>query len=231
MQEEKWFHLKIDRINWLTSGYLILDLKLSSQFHFEAGQYTMFRLKDDQGFFDCYYSIASYPLVEGPLQFCILPRGRSLPVYKSLKIGDEICLASPRGDFRLNNNHLPKIFIAGGSGISPLKSMIDGMYALGEAKEKVHLVYGCQQSEAMPFQKDFEKMKKNSSFTFKTWYCAQESTSSLVAEGLVTDFIEPSFIKGAEYYVSGPPPMVQAVETFLKNHFHVPSESINTERY
>jgi Na+-transporting NADH:ubiquinone oxidoreductase subunit F len=73
------------------------------------------------------YSVAGDPLDRNHVDLIIrlVPNGICTTwVFEHLKVGDEVTLNGPHGDFRLQNTPAEKIFIAGGSGMAPFRSFL-----------------------------------------------------------------------------------------------------------
>jgi CDP-4-dehydro-6-deoxyglucose reductase len=111
---------------------LKLQLPAAERFQFLAGQYLEFLLKDGQR---RAYSIANAPEQEGPLELHIrhLPGGvftdfvfgTGMPV---LKEKDILRFEGPLGSFFLReDSKKPIIFLAAGTGLAPIKSIIEQM--------------------------------------------------------------------------------------------------------
>ena len=76
------------------------------------------------------YSIASDPAEKGILDLIIrlVPGGICTTYcFEHLKEGDELRFNGPYGDFRLSESASPIVFVAGGSGMAPIKCMLHHM--------------------------------------------------------------------------------------------------------
>jgi NAD(P)H-flavin reductase len=113
-----------------TPSTRILRLDLGgSTFAYEAGQAAMIGPADHQARVP--YSIASAPaesVLHGRLEFLIKvePSGRWGGRFDSLAVGDEIGVRGPYGSFTFPAKPVEDrfLFIAGGTGISPIRAMI-----------------------------------------------------------------------------------------------------------
>lgn len=114
---------------------LKLQLPAAERFQFLAGQYIEFLLKDGQR---RAYSIASAPEAEGPLELHIrhLPGGLFTdfvfgtdPTH-ALQLKGILRFEGPMGSFFLREDtQKPIIFVAAGTGLAPIKSIIEHMQA------------------------------------------------------------------------------------------------------
>lgn len=115
------------------------------------------------------------------------------------------------GDFVLPQNlHLPLVFIAGGVGITPFRSMIK--YIVDKNfKVDIVLIYLNNNQEEILFLSLFKKAKENG---VKTIYFLTSENGHLNKDGikkLVSDFQKRIF------YISGPQPMVRNFEKMLRS--------------
>jgi len=85
------------------------------------------------------YSIASDPAhgEEIDLQVRYVPRGISTTyIHRYLKVGDELTVSGPAGDFRLRDSSRDILFVAGGSGMAPIRAMLLDMVAKRNPRRK-----------------------------------------------------------------------------------------------
>ena len=76
------------------------------------------------------YSIASDPAEKNVIDLIIrlVPKGICTTYcFKYLKVGDEVKMNGPYGEFRLSETDAPIVFIAGGSGMAPIECMLHHM--------------------------------------------------------------------------------------------------------
>lgn len=129
---------------------------------------------------------------------------------KNLKLGAEIIVNNLSGDFVLPRDERRKlVFIAGGIGITPFRSIMKYLLDAGECRDII-LLYSIKNENEIVFRDIFEEMEK--SCTTKTKYVVTEK-DGYIDEALlkkeVPDWPERLF------YVSGPEPMVAAFEKML----------------
>ena len=107
-----------------------LELTSPDSMPFTAGQYVQFLIpgteRDAQPLYRA-YSIASPPSSPGRLMlvFQRIPGGAcSSYVFERLHAGEEITINGPFGEFSLRDSRRDIIFVAGGSGMAPLRGML-----------------------------------------------------------------------------------------------------------
>ncbi len=218
MLDVKQLPVKIESIKIYSDKLRVFSLQLpvNSGFSFVPGQFVMLSLP---GLVDSTgrkitkaYSIASSPGDREILELCIVnyPNGvLSTPLFR-LKVGDEAIVTGPYGVFKLK---MPvqkgTIFIAGGTGIAPLISMLRLLYSEGY-KEKLWLFYSISEQKLFMFKDELLGYVKSNNL--KLIVSTSNSGSSLEFEkGRVTDTF-PKFAadisKEAQFYICGPPLMV-----------------------
>ncbi len=102
-------------------------------------------------------SLTSSPTEKGFLEICVRDAGSVTGALHKLKVGDEIGVRGPYGNSfpveELKGSNL--LFVAGGIGLAPLRSVIK--YVLSHRGEygKVYILYGARSPEEMVFQDEF----------------------------------------------------------------------------
>ncbi len=114
-----------------------IDLVEPASMSFRAGQYVQFVLpgteSDPQPVYRA-YSMASPPSRAGRLSllFARVPGGACTSyVFDQLRAGETVTLNGPFGSFYLNESARPIVFVAGGSGIAPIRAMLLDMAERG----------------------------------------------------------------------------------------------------
>lgn len=127
---------------------------------FVAGQYLSVRYGDTTRV----YSVASSP-TRDDIEFCIgrVPGGElSEDLAVDLEEGDEVTLRGPYGDLLLAEpSHRDLVFLATGTGVAPLKGMIDYAFETGfdeyeGERRNVWLFLGAAWADTLPYHDAFE---------------------------------------------------------------------------
>jgi CDP-4-dehydro-6-deoxyglucose reductase len=120
---------------------LHLQTPRSNRLRFLAGQSVALELP---GGITASYPVASCPCDDRNLQFHIRRRegdAFAARVFGNLGAADTVRIEGPRGSFVLNEeSNRPLVFIAGGTGFAPIKSLIEHAMAL-EAAESLNVVW------------------------------------------------------------------------------------------
>ncbi len=146
---------------------------------------------------------------------------------KKLKLGTKIQISPPMGDFILpRNNRRQMIFVAGGIGITPFRSILKFIYDTRDSRN-IKLVYAARTEDDFIFIDLFKKVPgleliQLVSEPSKTWTGASGkldiSNIDKLAGGLKNKLV----------YFSGPEPMVEKLDKDLKKHGH-PDNLIKTD--
>lgn len=118
---------------------IVLQFVKPEGFQFQPGQFLQFRVPEGEGFVLRSYSISSAPH-DLYLEFCIkiLEAGKGSTFFSQLKVGHSAQVSDPRGLFTVKPEHLSsKVFIATGTGLAPVMSMITSL-AYKQVSQPVH---------------------------------------------------------------------------------------------
>jgi len=177
---------------------------------FTAGQYAQLGFN---GVPARSYSMANWHGDDG-LEFHIrrVPGGAtSEHVHSALKTGDKTTLEIPLGSSSLRRQHSgPVLCIAGGSGLAPIKSIVETALAYG-MKQPIHLYFGVRAERDLYLVEHFQALaKRHPNLTFAP--VLSEAQSAQYRSGFVTQVVaeDLSDLDGWKAYVAGPPPMVDA---------------------
>ena len=167
------------------------------------------------------YSIASCPSNKKHIDLMIrkVPGGIcSTWAFDHLKDGDQVYFSGPFGDFRLSNTSAPVLFIAGGSGMGPIWSMLNDMKEKGTGR-KAYYFFGAQTGRDLFLAEELFDLQKNlPAFTFIPALSNEPAGTGWNGErGLVTDVVSRYFpdCSGFEVYVCGSPGLIDACKKIL----------------
>ena len=192
----------------------------------KAGQFLHYVLNheatDDRGS-DRWFTIASAPCerhVRLTTRFSSKVGSTFKKTLKAFKPGDTIEISDLDGDFIVSDPKKEYVFIAGGIGITPFRSILKQAEHEGE-KLRVKLIYANRKTVAA-YQKEFEAMaKRNRNLKIHCLFSPQRIDKQTIKE-LVPDLKKPFF------YVSGPEPMVEAIGKMLQQ-IGVPKKRIKQD--
>jgi Na+-transporting NADH:ubiquinone oxidoreductase subunit F len=202
-----------------------LELLEPEKISFKAGQFIQFEVpayeKTPERIFRP-YSFASSPSNTGIIELHIryVPDGISTTyIHRHLKEGDEVFINGPFGELHLRESNRDMVFIAGGSGMAPLRSMLHEMEIMG-IKRKTRYFFGAVTQRDLFLvdeMKQFEE--KLHDFRFIPALSAPLSEDDWKGEtGLITEVVD-RYIKSGEnieVYLCGSPGMVGACLKVMK---------------
>ncbi len=194
----------------------------------KAGQYGVYKLphpnaddRKDRRFF----TISAAPFEQNPRITTRItsPKGSSFKsALDHLKVWDEIELATVGGDFVMENPQAHHVFIAGGIGITPYRSILRQLDHDNQPIN-VQLIYANRNRDAV-FKTELEELATRHP-AFKIDYVLEPQR---VDEPTVSKLVPK--LEGSMVWVSGPEPMVEAVEKVLKK-LNVPLGHIKTDYF
>lgn len=166
------------------------------------------------------YSFSSMPR-DGEVSFLIrnVPGGlMSGYLTGSAKAGDEIVMNGPKGSFYLRDIVRPVLMLAGGTGLAPFTAMLDKIVASGGSPFPVHLIYGVNNDTDLV---DIDKLEAFAQAlpNFSYALVVVDPNSAQPKKGYVTNHLEDGQLNAGEVdiYLCGPPPMVEAVNQYLRD--------------
>lgn len=179
------------------------------------------------------YSMANIP-AEEDLRFTIriatpppgeteIPAGVASSYLFTLKPGDRLTLSGPYGDFFVKDTDREMCFIGGGAGMAPLRAHIFHQLLTVKTIRKMTFWYGARSKIEMFYEDEFEALDRNyDNFSFHVALSDPQPEDNW--DGL-TGFIHQvafdTYLKKhedpteIEYYLCGPPMMLNAVEVML----------------
>lgn len=208
----QYFSGIVTRLEDLTHDIKLLRVTAENglPLHFEAGQYAQLSFNSVPA---RSYSMANQS-GESHLDFHIrhVPAGvTSDYVHKTLKTGDRIRVDVALGSCFLRQHHTgPILCIAGGSGLAPIKSIVDTALNHG-MKQPVHVYFGARTERDLYLVEHFRRLtEQHSNLTFIP--VLSEAQSAQYRSGFVTQAIAQDIadLSGWKAYVAGPPLMIDA---------------------
>jgi ferredoxin-NADP reductase len=209
---------------------LVLDVPehCTSRFDYQAGQFLTVRVTvDGQDLRRC-YSMSSAP-VEDELRITVKrdPGGLvSNWLNDTAAEGAEIHAAPPEGRFLLRDNDAEIVAFAGGSGITPIMSLV--RTALASSSRPIRLFYANRSRSAVIFADALARLTAAHTDRLTVTHHYDDDS------GVVTTSAIEAFLGGvtgrADHYVCGPGPFMDTVEATLLAA-GAPGERVHLERF
>lgn len=243
----KFNKLRIASINRETADSVSVAFNipehLQSQYQYIPGQYLTLKLNINGEQVNRSYSFCSSPSWNEPMTIAVkeVNGGKaSTFINRNLKAGDEIEVMEPMGNFHspLNaSNEKHYILFGGGSGITPLFSILKSVLAI-EPKSHITLFYGNRDEQSIIFKEKLQGLvnqnpnrlkvvhilDKPSSFTNYNGFVVKEMALKLLRENTNLNFTH------AEFFICGPTPMMKETESAL-NELGIPKQHIHIEYF
>lgn len=122
-----------------------------------------------------------------------------------LELGTKVTISAAMGDFVLpKDTAVPLIFVVGGMGVTPVRSMVKWLTDKKENRD-VQIIYTVRSEEEIAYKNLFESYGAK----LKIILSGQHKTNPLSSQ-LVMEFAKPT--SKSLIYVSGPEPMVEKLE-------------------
>ena len=139
---------------------LRLRLPTGQRLRFRAGQYLQVRLDDGSA---RSYSMANPPHENDGFTLHVrhVPGGRFTSRLAGLKAGDTLRVEAPFGDIALDlEDPRPIVFVAGGTGFAPVKSILDDMMKR-EVRRPIALVWGARDPAGLYLPQAVERWRSH----------------------------------------------------------------------
>ena len=217
----------IQHIDMLTPHVMHLTCTSSDpSFSFLAGQYGTVVIDQTTR---RQYSFCSSPQHKHAFEFVIdtTPQGPGSLFFCSKNIGDTFQMLAPLGTFVLETSPKKSVFVATGTGIAPLRSMIlDAVLT-----RDMTLYWGLRYETDMYWNAEFEALATQHPTFHYTLVLSKPEDTWNGNRGHVTEHISrDTLANDADYYLSGNKDMIVDVKTLLLAQ-HVPEGQINTELF
>jgi ring-1,2-phenylacetyl-CoA epoxidase subunit PaaE len=196
-------------------------------YNYKAGQYLNLKVKLGGKVLDRCFSISSSPL-DKFLRITVKLNGEvSHYFHDQARVGDKIQSLLPVGDFTIApdlNQSNAYAMIAGGSGITPLYSMIRTLL-VSEPKSKITLFYSNRTTESTIFFSELEKLQSQ----YKGVLTVQHFSNGVrLASNAIKQYSTAN--PQANYYICGPTSLKDAAKTYLAES-KVNPDNIHTEEF
>ncbi|MBU0664222.1 MAG: FAD-dependent oxidoreductase [Proteobacteria bacterium] len=196
-------------------------------FNFTAGQYMLVDLGEELvhplSLSDC---PEETEFIEFTKRMTGSPYCRRL---ESLKKGEAIIVKGAAGKFYCEESDNTLVLIAGGIGITPLRSILKSLEKKKGALCTVILIYGNLNREDIAFRTELESLKLPD---YRLVHVLSDTTNmenayqGFISADILTKEVPES--RNAHYMISGPPVMVEAIKKALAT-INVAEERIRTD--
>ncbi|UCB44326.1 MAG: 2Fe-2S iron-sulfur cluster binding domain-containing protein [Spirochaetota bacterium] len=235
------FQTEVASLKDLTYDIKEVTLKLvePSEINFKAGQYIQLQVPEYELSKESVYraySAASPPSIKDSIQLEIrlVPNGICTTyVFDHLKVGDSITINGPYGEFFLRESQRDIVFIAGGSGMAPIKSILHDMQEKSISRNATYF-FGARSVRDLFLVDEMKGLEKAlSNFRFVPALSEPLEEDNWKGEtGLITEVLDRHLKSGenTEAYLCGSPGMIDAsVKALTANG--IPEELIYYDKF
>ena len=166
------------------------------------------------------------------------PPGEMTSYLFNLKAGDKLTIFGPFGDFFANKSEAEMIFIGGGAGMAPMRSHIFDQLLRINTNRKITFYYGARSLKEVFYKEEYDELAmkyENFNWTLAldnplpedNWEGPTGFIHQVILDEYLDDHQAP---EDCEYYMCGPPAMMNAVFGMLDD-LGVESEAIRFDDF
>jgi len=181
------------------------------------------------------YSFATNPATDKQLRFNVRiatpPRGQEAPAgvgstyVFGLKPGDTVTAIGPFGEFHITESAREMVYLGGGAGMAPLRSHLSYLLETQQSERKISYWYGARSRQEIFYQDYFEQLAlANPNFNFHIALSEPQASDNWTSyTGFIHEVVKAEYLDrhpnpaAVDYFVCGPPGMVQAATKMLKD--------------
>lgn len=215
-QSIQTYQAEVERITELTHDILGIHLRLiePADITFKAGQYVDILVPGTNEWRS--YSMANPPSRNREIEIMVklMPGGLfSSYIADTLRVGERLTLQGPYGNFYLRDTQRPALFVAGGSGMAPILSLLREMDERHDPRPVIYFYGGraCRDLFQLEELSGYERTLPN--FRFVPALSEPLADDAWNGEqGLITEVVKRKVesLAGHEGYMCGPTPMIDA---------------------
>ncbi|MEO6761819.1 MAG: FAD-dependent oxidoreductase [Candidatus Saccharimonadales bacterium] len=231
-------NVKLTKKETVANGTMAFHFEVPEGFEFRAGQFGDYTLinppeTDDEG------NTRGFSMVYAPFEHeLVLATRMRDTAYKrvltDMPVGTEVKLDAPYGDFTLHKTETtPAVFVIGGIGVTPVRSMI-AQATHDKTAHNILLLHSSRTPDDLPYLEDFKKLEaENPNFKYvpiasdeapDDWQGERGRVDAEMIKKYVPDMSVPIF------YLSGPEGMVKAMRAMLIE-LEANEDNIRTEEF
>ncbi|MEZ4888628.1 MAG: FAD-binding oxidoreductase [Chitinophagales bacterium] len=242
----KRFQLKVKEVVQETADAISIHFKqpFFKKVKYLPGQYLTLCVAIDGKQYNRCYSLCTSPHTDSTLAVTVkrvVDGVVSNYLNDNVKEGSKLEIMGPDGRFTIdpdidNNRHV--VLIGGGSGITPLMSILKTTLSL-EIQTKVSLLYANRDEKNIIFKKELDDLQRQYSNNFKVVYFVDKKQNVNWNEGR-EGFLTPTALKEVlkelpqydaeqtEYFLCGPGGLIDVVQATLTG-LDIPKDTIHRE--
>jgi Na+-transporting NADH:ubiquinone oxidoreductase subunit F len=235
-----------ENLDFRAGGYIQIDIPphkldysefaIEDEYRGDWDKFNMWRYSSelDETIFRA-YSMANHPAegnivmlnvrIASPPPGMDVPPGLASSYIFNLKPGDKVVVSGPYGEFFAKETEREMLYIGGGAGMAPMRSHIFDLLKTKHTTRRISFWYGARSKREMFYDDEFKALAEEfPNFSYHValsdpmeednWDGPVGFIHQVVADNYLTKHEAPEDI---EYYMCGPPMMVDAVDNMLYN--------------
>ncbi|MBB1441095.1 CDP-6-deoxy-delta-3,4-glucoseen reductase, partial [Shewanella sp. SG41-4] len=221
---------KVTKFEYVTDNIIVINFRLPPNANFEylAGQYIDLSFKGVKRS----YSIANANIATKEIEIHIrkVPNGKmSAMIFGQVKENQLMRMEGPKGTFFIRDNIKPLILIATGTGIAPIKAIVEKLIHSGDERE-IHIYWGMQYKEELYCIELLELSDAYEHIYFTPVLSREETYKG--CKGYVQDIVCEIFDSLAKYevYACGSLNMINDAAQKFKER-QLPSDSFHSDAF
>jgi 3-ketosteroid 9alpha-monooxygenase subunit B len=201
---------------------------LSQQFKYQPGQFITLKLPYEGSTIQRCYSMSSTPELDSRMRVTVkrVDSGRgSNWICNNIKAGSELEVMQPAGLFTVKDLTEDHLLCAGGSGITPVLSIL--RHVLTNGSGKVRLIYANRDESSVIFKQTIRTLAVDYAYRFEVIHLLDS------LQGIPSTSLLASLANGMQQgraFICGPGPFMDAMATALEQA-KMPQERIHIERF
>ncbi len=212
------------------SRSIVLEIPdaLAERFRYRSGQFLSFKFPHAGHVLTRSYSLASSPDTDREHKVTVkrVDGGRiSNWMNDRVEVGSRLMVVPPAGCFVLNDADRRITLFSGGSGITPVISIIKS--ALATTRRPMKLVYANRDERSIIFKQELEQLAHTHPDRLEIAHCLDDVDGFLDRDAVKRHV---GCVVGADFYLCGPGPFMATVEEALRE-LHVAHDLVHVERF
>ena len=184
------------------------------------------------------YSIASPPRADGSFEVAIthVNGGPGSTYLHAMEPGQTLRAIGPQGLFLRTPNVGPSLFVATGTGVTPLRSMLHAALDAGETN-RMTLIFGVRTEADRLYQDELRALSAKHPHFHAEYTLSRPGDAWQGRHGYVQTHVRELYDQLAQggatphVYICGLKKMIDGVRELLKNDMQLPRQQVHSERY
>lgn len=207
---------------------LYISGKNLKEYPIKPGQFMIIRFLDNNNFWKPHpFSLSNLP-DNHALRISVKSSGDFTSQIYKIRKNTRVLIDGPYGTFTLPENNKKILFIAGGIGITPVRSMLE--QAVYKKYDPI-LLYSNRYEKEIVFKKELDLLSRQ--YRFPIYYFVTEDPESGLHKGRITDNQITRLVKDLkerEIYICGPQKMMAGLVSQLIK-LRIPRKQIHFEQF